>query len=217
MINTTNIKNNNIAATNDIINKVNRDITGRVCKTDYLHNLLYLKQNNDIRTYVETGVYFGGSICLMLQDDKPCHHIGIDIFDGYYGDNKPDLFSSDICSIDITRKNIDNNNPHKHKVDLIKGSSYSQDTIKKVKKLISEIDLLLIDGDHTSKGVYGDYLGYKDLISSGGIIVFDNYGEKNVWTEVKEVVDSIDFSKDGFKPVGQYGWSYIVRRKTFNH
>lgn len=216
MINTTNIVNENIDQDNALIKSINDSITGRVCVTNYLHNLLHLKRINNTRVYVETGVYFGGSMCLAIQDSTPCYHIGVDIFDGFYGGGKPDAITKDVCTINTTKQNIAMHNKHNHKVDLIKGSSYDENTVKEVKhKLKSQkIDMLMIDGDHSKTGVLRDYNSYKDLISPGGIIIFDNYGEPGTWPEVKPAVDSINLTDDNFKSIGQYGWSYIIKKDT---
>ena len=82
------------------------------------------------------------------------------------------------------------------------------------KDLKLDIDLLFIDGDHSYKGVIRDYEAYKNFVKLSGFIVFDNYGALDVWQEVETAVSDIDFCSDGFQVIGQYGFSYIVRKKT---
>ena len=95
---------------------------------------------------------------------------------------------------------------------LVKGSSYLDETIEKVKKIINSIDLLFIDGDHSEHGVTQDFLKYKDFVTKNGIIVFDNYGQLIVHEGVKKGVDKINFSDYGFEVKGQLGYSLFVEK-----
>lgn len=54
-----------------------------------------------------------------------------------------------------------------------------------------KIDLLFIDGDHTTDGVIGDIDAWIDHVKRGGIIVFHDYGinDNNKWSNIKVVVD----------------------------
>ena len=189
-------------------------VTGRVCVTKYLHGLYLIKRflGGDCKVYVETGTLFGGSLALAMQDETPCRFIGIDLFYGYYGKEK-DPKTKMAVNIETAKKNVDKLNVHNHPYTLIAGSSYADETVEKFKKLGLSIDLLFIDGDHSYQGVTQDYAAYKSFVNPGGFIVFDNYGEPNVWEEVKKAVDEIDFKADSFEPIGQYGFSYVVRKK----
>lgn len=195
---------------NKIISSINSNMNGRVCLSDSLHLLLFLKEQYKPNIYLETGSLFGGSICSLLGFKDSCKFYGIDPFNGYYGEGVNDPQSKIIPTIDLAYKNIKQNNIHNHKVELIKGSSYNRDIVKQVKEKIKKVDLFFIDGDHSKTGVINDYNAYKDIISEGGIIVFDNYGHPRVWTEVKPAVDSIKFEEDGFKAIGRYLHSFVV-------
>ena len=46
-------------------------------------------------------------------------------------------------------------------------------------KLSGNQKLLFIDGDHSYKGVMDDFKNYFEFVNEGGIIVFDNYNDKN--------------------------------------
>jgi predicted O-methyltransferase YrrM len=199
---------------NSIISLININISGRVCVTDYLHGLYLLKKSmgDDCKVYVETGTLFGGSLCLVMQDSLPCTFVGIDLFDGYYG-KKLDPGTNMPVSLASTRENVDQLNVHKHDFFLIKGSSYENETVLKFKCLKLSIDLLLIDGDHSYQGVTRNFEAYKHFVNPGGFIVFDNYGEPNTWEEVAEAVSDINFENNDFERIGQYGYSYIVKKK----
>ena len=82
--------------------------------------------------------------------------------------------------------NIERHNNNDHTYDLVQGSSYDTQVIEKVHLLLeNSIDLLFIDGDHRKAGVIKDFEAYSELVSIGGIIVFDDYWsgdlEKYAW------------------------------------
>ena len=211
-----------------ILKDVNDKIDGRICiifdgKLDYIHNLLSLKSYmaDKCKVYAEIGTLWGGSISSLmnLEDDYTEKFIGIDLFTGYY--EKPvkkndfNRVSQNIDStnhLEFTKKNIENLNKYKKNFHLIKGSSYSNETVEKVKKVTKTIDLLFIDGDHSAHGVTQDFFKYKDFISKNGIIVFDNYGQPDNWIQLKKAVDKINFSQYGFEVKGQLGYSLYVEK-----
>ena len=198
---------------NELIGYVNKNITGRVCVTNYLYILYLLKKmmGEKCRVYAETGTLFGGSLIYLMQDKTECKFIGIDLFDGYYG--KPlDPVTKIPVDVKTVLNNIDKLNKHGHNAYLVKGSSYGSKAIEAVKNLTKTIDLFFIDGDHSIRGVIMDFISYKDLITPGGYIVFDNYSSKT-WLEVKKAVDIIYFDKFGFIPKGEFGECFIVQKK----
>jgi len=198
---------------NSMIATINAGITGRVCATSYLHGLYLIKKymGKSCETYVETGTLFGGSLILLMQDATPCRFVGIDTFNGYY--NEPfDPMSHRPVNLETTTNNIEKFNVHKHPYDLIQGSSYHTNTIVEFEKLSVGIDLLFIDGDHSYQGVTRDYHTYKKYVNCGGFIVFDNYGQTDTWVEVADAVRNIVFDQDGYEKIGQYGYSYIIKK-----
>lgn len=207
---------------NKLISFINKEIDGRVCVTNYLHYLYSLKlfMGEKCKVFVEIGVLWGGSLALVMQTEPRCKFIGIDIFNGYYNKKVPKNDWLNKCSVDITdenhldfvKNNIDKFNMYDHEYHLIKGSSYDEKTVSEVKTLTDSIDLLFIDGDHTEVGVLGDFMAYKDMVSPGGYILFDNYGQPKAWPEVKVAVDKIDFPSFGFKKIRQLGWSMLVQK-----
>lgn len=61
--------------------------------------------------------------------------------------------------------------------------------------IASQVDILFIDGDHTYEGVKADYNNYKDLVRTGGVIIFHDiayekdsvyFGVKPLWEELKK-------------------------------
>ena len=49
------------------------------------------------------------------------------------------------------------------------------------------VDMVFVDGDHSTKGVEGDVEGWLRHIKIGGIIAFHDYGDR--WPRVVQVVD----------------------------
>lgn len=192
------------------------NIEGRICESPSLPLFYMLKCIHKPKVYLETGTLFGGSICYLMRDKTPCCFIGVDKFDGYYKDQDYGGSTDPVTGIEITLeralKNIDNNNPHKHQCFLVKGSSYAPETIENVTKLLGEhkIDMLFIDGDHSKEGVTNDWQYYSPMVSSGGLIIFDNYSD-TTWVEVKETVDQLDFT--GYKVHGLFGEHFIVQKE----
>lgn len=207
---------------NSIITEVNNKIDGRVCFSSWLHYLLSLKSymGDTCKTYVEIGTLWGGSIaCLLMLDNVKTEYVGIDLFTGFYGKEcKKNDFNN--TSINITgnnhlshtSNNISKFNRNNNKITLIKGSSYDDTTVKKFADKYTNIDLLFIDGDHTEEGVIQDFMKYHTFVNPGGFILFDNYGQPNTWTGVKNGVDSINFPDYGFNIVGQLGYSLLINK-----
>lgn len=49
-------------------------------------------------------------------------------------------------------------------------------------------DLILIDGDHSYEGCFGDICAWRDHVKPGGLLALHDY-ERDVWPDVKKVVD----------------------------
>lgn len=65
------------------------------------------------------------------------------------------------------------------------------------------IDILFIDGDHSKKGVWDDFVNYFDMVRAGGFIVFDDYNDPQHSPEVKLAVDEIvATNKDKIEVIG---------------
>lgn len=202
--------------------QINKEIDGRVCVTDHLYFLLSLKNWMAERcsVYVETGTLWGGSLALAMRSEYPSTFIGIDLFKGYYGKtvykndwNRYSEVVTDKNHLQFTTNNIERLNIYNHPYHLVKGSSYDKDVVNKVRSLVSHIDILFIDGDHSEEGVLGDFNSYKDMISPGGFILFDNYAQRpNMWPGVESAIKKIDFNKEGFTILKKIGFSLLVMK-----
>jgi len=191
--------------------KINGNIKGRVCLTNYLHSLYIVKvlMGLNCNVYLETGVFFGGSMMTAMQCKYPTKFVGIDFFDGYYN-KKVDPKTKVSPTLDVVKSNINRNNPHKHEYELVKGSSLDKKIVEYVRTKYPVVDLLFIDGDHSYDGVILDYNSYAPLVRKDGIIMFDNYGDES-WDEVEKAVASLDLS--GWNKIGRYGNALIMSKK----
>ena len=189
----------------------NVNMVGCICNSPNLKRLKELKDEMDIcEVYCETGTLYGGSMILQMASSKPCHFIGIDLFTGYYGNSYDPHRKIDLTNhLDIVKNNIELNNPHNHTYHLIKGDSKNIEISNLVTKII---DYLFIDGDHSTEGVLGDFISYKDKVRKGGLIVFDNYNDPS-WKEVKPTVDNIceNYSED-FKIKEVFGHCLVLEK-----
>jgi predicted O-methyltransferase YrrM len=154
------------------------------------------------------------------------------MFEGFYpellGEGNSDQ-NFGVNTLELVTENIEKNNEWKHEYDLIKGSSHDSKVINYVKENYPEIDLLFIDGDHTKKGVLQDWDDYSNLVTKGGIVVFDDYwvgkyeraawrkedDEGVKWMDVVGAVDEIINNKTflrNWKDVGLFGDKKIIER-----
>lgn len=102
--------------------------------------------------------------------------------------------------------------------DAIFFDLYSEAAFVNVSSLGYKCKLLHIDGGHKKENVALDFLLYSRLVSSGGLIVFDDYGDKLHSPEVGPTIDMLadngyfsDFDILGM--VNQYHNSFVLQRK----
>jgi cephalosporin hydroxylase len=159
-----------------------REISDKIEDQTFHHHyhILYDVANSypeDYRlTYVEIGCFAGGSACLMLQRPNT-QVISIDL-----GSPIPP---------ETVYNNVKKLNKFNNQYDYLKGNSQTYEMVDNLKKIISEIDILFIDGDHSYQGAMNDFLLYEGLVKSGGYIVFDDYNDSQHSPEVKIAVDDI--------------------------
>ena len=220
-----------------IVGDINNNITGRVALNDMLKatHVLYIIKNllgDKCKTVLEIGTLWGGALLAMMQSEYSSKFVSVDMFKGFY----PDLLgegNSDqeygVNTIELVTENIDGNNPWKHEYDLIEGSSHDKEVVDYIRKNYPEVEFLFIDGDHSKKGVLQDWNDYSDLVTTGGIVVFDDYWvgeyERAAWRKedddgvkwmdvvgaVDEITDTKEFSEQ-WKVVGLFGDKKIIER-----
>lgn len=182
----------------NIVNKINDNITGRVALNPTISatNVLYaLKQlmKDECKIVLEIGTLWGGALLTMMQSEYKSKFVSIDTFNGFYpellGKENPDA-EGGINTVEKVTENINKNNIHNHEFDLVEGSSHDKKVVDYVKKNYPKVEILFIDGDHTKKGVLQDWEDYSNLVTKGGIVIFDDYWtgqyEKAAWKKEDE-------------------------------
>ena len=151
-------------------NNIIDNIDGRIChhRIRILHTIFKL---NDFNSYLEIGVHNGSSMSYVVSNDKKINCYGIDLFEDTWGGYK----TVDKINLPRTKSNIEKNNKCSN-IELIKGNSFSSDTITKIKSVLKDkVDVLFIDGDHSYTGVKNDFLNYSNLVKSNGLIILDDF------------------------------------------
>lgn len=183
---------------------------GEICKSPHIEYMIDFKKNMKCKVYVEIGVLYGGSIIEQMKDSQECFFIGIDAFNGYYGEEYDKYRNINLKNhLEIVESNINENNPNNHKYKLLKG--YSQDMIEDFRNLNVKIDLLFIDGDHSYNGVINDFNNYFEFLNKDGFIIFDNYND-NCWIEVKTAVDEIIEKNKDIKLIKKIGHCCVIQK-----
>jgi predicted O-methyltransferase YrrM len=105
------------------------------------------------------------------------------------------------------------------RVHFLVGDSHAVDTREHVGRILggNELDLLFIDGDHTTGGVSGDFELYSRLVRRGGLIAFHDIvdgraelvgGVPDFWRTIK-TQDALEFIADSRQ--GGYGIGVLRR------
>lgn len=173
----------------EITKNISDEMSGKTFHHHYhiLFDIINLYPENYLLNYVEIGCFAGGSSCLVLQRKK-----------------------TNVFAIDLSRPipqevvmyNVNKFNVHNNSFEYIKGSSQDTNTVDKLKSFIDVIDVLFIDGDHSSVGVINDFKIYSPMVKSGGYIIFDDYNDHEFSPEVKPTVDELMLDIQGYEIIG---------------
>ena len=167
----------------DLVIKISEQMKGKTFHNHY-HILYDIADSIDKEkiTYLEIGAYAGGSASLMSSHKKVSKSYSVDIG---HPINK-----------EIVIENVSNFKTNNCEYHYIQGDSTKLKTIEEVKSIVSDVDILFIDGSHVYNAVISDFKNYSDLVNSGGYIVFDDYLDKVNSPDVKLAVD--DLCKSSF-------------------
>jgi len=146
---------------------------------NHYHILYDIALSMDVEeiTYLEIGTYAGGSSSLMSKNKKVSKIYSIDT--GYPVDKE------------VAIRNVNFFKHEKCSYEYILGNSRSQSTVDYVFSSVASVDIFFIDGDHSYDAVVNDFFKYKDLVKSGGYIIFDDYLDSMYSPEVFEAVNDI--------------------------
>ncbi len=186
---------------------------GAFQKIKELSPLISLLKKRKLNIVVEIGTAKGGTFyawCKIAQPeavivsvDLPCGPFG-----GGYALNDIKKFRK------YKRK--------KQKLFFIRKDSHKQDTKKELIKLLkrTEIDLLIIDGDHKYSGVKKDWKLYSPLVKKNGLVVFHDilFHPKvpkckvdKLWNEIKVNYKHLEFTdKDDDRGWGRWGGIGVI-------
>jgi len=157
------------------------------------------------RVVVEIGTARGGTLFLLsCVADPHAHLISIDLPAGLHGGGYP------VWKGLLFRRFVGDGQT----LHLIRGNSHEDAIFNAVHKKLggANVDLLFIDGDHSYDGAKKDFVCYRTLVRSGGLIVFhdilENRSDKDInvaplWREIsqsyqtEEIVESYDQGKFG--------------------
>jgi hypothetical protein len=109
----------------------------------------------------------------------------VDPLTGYYGAGVADTVLDIPVNQAVFWNNMHVANVPPDAVALIPHLSTAADALSMAAK--HRYDVLVIDGDHSYRGVKFDYDNYLEFVRPGGFIVVDDYGD--LWPDVRRYVD----------------------------
>lgn len=155
----------------------------------------YFNQHRDepLKTYLEIGSLFGGSLCALFDSGFSGTAYGVDIFSGYYGDFDSQHTPFPAGYEKSTKGHMqvvrDNASLFGGKPSLIAGNTQDSEFLTSLTSLpIQPLDVLFIDGDHTYKGAIADYYAFVPFLKNNGLVLFDNYEAQGVKDAVVEAL-----------------------------
>jgi|6_EtaG_2_1085325.scaffolds.fasta_scaffold65006_2 SAM-dependent methyltransferase len=156
----------------------------------YCLNGYYLEHmNQKLTKYLEIGCLYGHSLSALAKSGFNGTAYGIDLFTGYYGNFTH--FPAGYKKNSESHKTIVENNVLKFgncNLKLMRGSTQEADFDDNLEKEVYDLDVLLIDGDHSYEGCKSDYNKMAKYVKKGGILLFDNYEMGGVKKAVSEGV-----------------------------
>lgn len=135
--------------------------------------------------------------------------ICLDPFDGYYGKAVDAVLNSPVSELTFLR-NMRLANVPETDYGMIKNYSTDPSAIAAAEKMSP--NLLIIDGDHSFKGVKFDFDNYFPLLQAGGYIIFDDYNAKE-WPGVQRFIDQELCKMQDFEYLGSVSRTAVGRKK----
>lgn len=154
--------------------------------------LYCLARNLKPKVVVEIGSFIGySSICLAqaIEDNEIPDGMVYAIDNFLPHINNPNLPMDIENPFELAQGNVKKAGLE-HRVKFLKG--FSSEIAQKLLSEIDDIDLLMIDGDHTYKGTIEDYNNFHFKVRRGGIIIFhDIFPRKCSWWGPRIVLDTL--------------------------
>ena len=164
---------------------------------------------------MEIGVLYGlnltGMYNIVRTEYETVLFTAIDPFEGYYG-QKLDAGLAFPVTEKFFRINLARNQVAEQDIAVFKG--FSSDPAIQAANAKKTFDLIFVDGDHSYEGVKRDVDFYGTLLSSGGLLIIDNYGDA-AWPGVTRYVDAELFGRHPYLSVlseDKIGRSLVFRK-----
>lgn len=144
---------------------------------------------------MEIGVSNGVNAFLMIAElqkkinPQQIEYYGFDLFESYehgWYDG-----STVAPSIDVVKKRLEQTGS---KINLFKGDS--KKTLQKlVHTTLPKMDLIIIDGSHSLKGIKSDWLHSQKLMHDQTLVIFDDYWDTCDTAGCKKIIEQINRNK----------------------
>lgn len=161
---------------------------------------------------LEIGALYGVSLAILYNHVvtrfESAKVICLDPFDGYYGKALDAVLNNPVDEMTFKR-NMQLSNVPQCDFDVIKSYSTDPIAIQSAKDL--DIDLLIIDGDHSYEGVKFDFDHYFPSVKPGGYVIFDDYNAKE-WPGVQKFVDNDLASIKNLEFIGSISRTAVARK-----
>lgn len=156
--------------------------------------------------YLEIGVFEGRSACWMLDHvmtHPDSRYIGIDPWADYEG--------REGAAIELLA--IANLASHREKAELIRGDS--RWVLRQTRWRPESIDVAYIDGDHRAEAVLTDSVLIWPLIRPGGVLIWDDYGNRGKNRSVRKGVDAfLSCLDERFDRLFERDYQLAVRKRA---
>lgn len=155
-----------------------------------LRTMFVQSYNKEKIKIIEIGSLFGIQLAILYNCCrgifKNIKIFAIDPLDGYYEHGKRDILTNEYVNKEIFKHNMRISDISENDICLINDFSSSESTLRIAKE--HEYDVLIIDGDHSYKGVKEDFENYCELVCKNGLIIFDDY-HSNEWPDITRYID----------------------------
>ncbi len=152
---------------------------------------------------LEIGTLFGLGAAAVYEGTRgrfeQVHLTLIDPLQGYYGAGRPDPLTGAIADREALLCNLRQAGVPVEDVTIIQGQS--EEEAVRAEAAEHRYDLLIIDGDHSAKGVARDFDQYAPLVRESGFVLFDDYDVPE-WPAIKAFVDEQVADRTGLDFLG---------------
>lgn len=164
---------------------------------------------------IEIGTLFGGSCLAKLFAMRDLGVQGkivcIDPMTGYY-EQQLDPKAGIPVTAEVFFRNIDNFGFPREAIDLRQVKSSDTRAVEGLRE--KSFATLLIDGDHSYRGVRSDWQNYSKFVSDDGIVLFDDYTNPR-WPDIGVFVNELKGSLPrGWNQLGCLGTTLLMERTT---